>query len=152
MGISRHGVRIHTLFQEIATPLRARNDMETFGWSFCFAWRDIRAGRRGRCRPPYREARENEKIPGAKRLQGRIIDPRYHPACPFGGATSDSTKSYPDNGGNRVPLLKSLVHRTDSGTRPLNPPHRLAPTAGSLEHWNGEDFSVSVFKMYTSDI
>ena len=46
----------------------------------------------------------------------------------------------------------SFVYGTDSGTRPPNPPHRLAPNAGSLEHWDREDFSFNVFVMYTSDI
>ena len=30
--------------------------------------------------------------------------------------------------------------------------YRLAPNAGSLEHWDREDFSFDVFVMYTSDI
>ena len=69
------------------------------------------------------------------------------------GAPSGSCKPYPGNGGNRVPLLKlSPVYGTDSGTRPPNPIHRLAPTAGSLGEWKGEDFSITVFKMYTNDI
>ena len=69
------------------------------------------------------------------------------------GAASGSIKPYPGNGGNRVPLLKAaFVYGTDSGTRPARPPHRLAPSAGSLEHRNREDFSFFVFEMYTSDI
>ena len=34
VAISWWIVRIRTLYQEIATPLRARNDTVTFGWSF----------------------------------------------------------------------------------------------------------------------
>ena len=30
-----------------------RNDVVIFGWSFCFGWVVIQAGRRGQCRPPY---------------------------------------------------------------------------------------------------
>ena len=94
-----------------------------------------------------------KKSPEPSWLQGRIVDPRYHPAyLPVGEIPSDSSKSYPGNGGNRVPLLKTFVHGTDSGTRPPNPPHRLAPNADSLEHWDREDFSFNVFVMYTSDI
>ena len=70
----------------------------------------------------------------------------------MGEIPSDSDKSYPGNGGNRVPLLDERFHGTDSGTRPPNPPYRLAPFAGSLGHWDREDFSFNVFVMYTSDI
>ena len=70
-----------------------------------------------------------------------------------GEIPSDSNKSYPGNGGNRIPLLgRAPVYRIDSGTRPPNPPHRLAPTAGSLGHGKGEDFSINVFNLYTYDI
>ena len=33
VAISWYNVRIGTLYQEIAAPLRARNDMVTFAWS-----------------------------------------------------------------------------------------------------------------------
>ena len=93
------------------------------------------------------------KKPRSALLQGRISDPRYHPAYLPGEIPSDSDKSYPGNGGNRIPLLgRAPVYRIDSGTRPPNPPHRLAPTAGSLEHGKGEDFSINVFNLYTYDI
>ena len=66
---------------------------------------------------------------------------------------SDSSKSYPGNGGDRVPLLRRMpVYRTDSGTRPPSPPYRLSPAADSLQLWNREDFSFDVFAMYTFDI
>ena len=38
MGISRYAIQLRTIAQEIATPLRARNDVLIFGWSFYFTW------------------------------------------------------------------------------------------------------------------
>ena len=45
------------------------------------------------------------KIPGAIWLQGRIVDPWYHPDYLPMEITSGSDKPYPGNGGYRVPLL-----------------------------------------------
>ena len=71
-------------------------------------------------------AGENKKIPGAFRLQGRIVDPRYHPAYLPGEIPSGSSKPYPGNGGNRVPLLKPR-----SFTGPTQEPDLRARSTGS---------------------
>jgi len=54
---------------------------------------------------------------------GTNLHSRYHPDYFLKEEIpSDSNKSYPDNGGNRVPLLrKRSVYRTDSGIRSLTP-------------------------------
>ena len=119
------------------------------GWSFCYGWVVVRPGRRGgaprsesknpmiaggnhtliQMPPALHWEDENitkQKIPGALWLQGRIVDPRYHPACPFGGATSGSTKPYPGNGGNRVPLLRPCPF-----TGPTQEPDLRAQSTGS---------------------
>ena len=98
----------------------------------------VQAGWRGRCRPPYRE--EMKKSPEPSWLQGRIVDPRYHPACPFGGATSGSDKPYPGNGGNRVPLLKAALRLQDRLRNQTSGPAAPARTERRLSEapeWGG---------------
>ena len=77
----------------IAAPLRARNDMETLGWFFCFAWTVIRADRENKKSPEPYGSRDESLIRGTTLLAARA-------------APSGSSKPYPGNGGNRVPLLR----------------------------------------------
>ena len=42
-----------TEYQEIAAPLRARNDVVVGSLCFCVCMGNFQAGRRGQCRPPY---------------------------------------------------------------------------------------------------
>ena len=100
VGISRYCVRIHTLFQKIAAPLRARNDMETSDWFFCFAWTVIRADRANKKSPEPSGSRDESLIRGTTLLA----------AC---AAPSGSSKPYPGNGGNRVPLLRLRARLQD---------------------------------------
>ena len=58
------------------------------------------------------------KKPRSSLLQGRISDPRYHPAYLPGEIPSDSNKSYPGNGGDRVPLLKATASFTEPTQEP----------------------------------
>ena len=78
--------------------------------------------------PPLQWGMQENKYknPRSHWLQGRIVDPRYHPACPFGGATSGSSKPYPGNGGNRVPLLRPCPF-----TGPTQEPDLRAQSTGS---------------------
>lgn len=50
MAISWYKVRIGMLYQEIATPLRARNDMVTFGWSHLVWLCKLQGYARSNCR------------------------------------------------------------------------------------------------------
>ena len=60
--------------------------------------------------------------------------------------SSDSSKSYPCNGGNRVPLLKlPLVYRTDSGIRSLNASAPARTTRRLSAASTESEFSVNVF-------
>ena len=75
-------------------------------------------------------------------------NPWYHPDYFQKEVTSDSSKSYPCNGGNRVSLLsRRAVHKTDSGIRPLHssaPAHTSRRLSGASKR---SEFSVIVFAL-----
>ena len=76
------------------------------------------------------------KKPRSSLLQGRMSDPRYHPAYLPGEIPSDSSKSYPGNGGDRVPLLKATASFTEPTQEPDRPDRRIGshrtPTLWSI--------------------
>ena len=63
--------------------------------------------------------------------------------------SSDSDKSYPCNGGTRISLLTGAFTRSTQETDRGTPPHRLAPTTGSLKLQNQANFpSTSLYNVY----
>ena len=77
---------------------------------------------------------------------GTNLHSRYHPDyLSKKRSLSDSDKSYPCNGGNRVPLLKEIVRRTDSGSRSLKPSAPARTNRRFSVASEKSKFSVNIF-------
>ena len=98
------------------------------------------------------DLRCNKKSPRPFGLRDEFTNSRYHPAYPIVGSLFGLQQALSRNGGNRVPLLASCVHRTDSGIRSPGPSapvftnHRLSEALGKGK------FSVNVFILWISVI
>ncbi len=83
---------------------------------------------------PRGKAFSKTKSPEILRPQGRIYIRGTTLLIPLAGNhSSDSNKSYPCNGGTRILLLTYVFTRPTRESDRQNIPHRLTPTAGSLE-------------------
>ena len=95
------------------------------GWPVWFGWVVIRPGRRGQCRPPYGRITKtkNPRSHVGSRDESMI---RGTTLFISGGDPSGSSKPYPGNGGNRVPLLRPRPF-----TGPTQEPDLRAQSTGS---------------------